>query len=494
MIEALVQGVQGLLQPVVLLSLVMGVVVGLVFGLIPGLSGMTFLALLIPFTFGMEPLQAMTVLLAGHAVVHTSGGLTSVLLNVPGKASSAATLIDGFPMAQQGMAGRAVSNVAVSSGIGGIIGAIVLIVSMPLLRPIVMSFGSPELFCMCILGITFIAAVGSGSMVKGLIAGMFGIVLSLVGLDSITATSRLAFGSLYLYSGLKIIPIVLGLFAVPQIIELIGTGSTIAKSGTIVEAKAGLWQGVKDVFIHWSLTLRTSIIGAVCGVVPGVGAEAAVWISYGHAKQTSKHPERFGHGSEEGIIGPEAANNSKEGGSLIPTLAFGVPGSAAMAILLGGFLVVGLDPGPLLIRDHLDICYAMIITLAVANFLGALLCVAATPLLAKVTVVPARILAPLMLVVVMIGAYLSKGNWLDIVATYVIGAVGYGMVRFNYPRPPLILGFVLGKLVERYLHLSLMTAGALFFLRPISIVIIVLTILGLLYMPILSLIKRRRKT
>ncbi|MFC1815354.1 tripartite tricarboxylate transporter permease, partial [Thermodesulfobacteriota bacterium] len=468
MLAALAQGVQGLLDPTVLLYLTGGSILGLIFGLIPGLSGMTFLALLIPFTFGMEPLQAMTVLLAGHAVVHTSGGLTSVLLNVPGTASSAATLIDGFPMAQQGMAGRAVSNVAVASGVGGIIGAIVLIVSMPILRPLVMSFGSPELFSLCVLGITFIAAVGGGEMIKGLIAGMLGIILSLVGLDAVTATARLAFGRLYLDSGIRIIPLVLGLFAIPQIIHLMATGGTIAKAGIVASSRVGLWQGVKDVFIHWSLTLRTSIIGAVIGAIPGTGAEVAAWISYGHAKQTSKHPERFGHGSEEGIIGPEAADNSKEGGALIPTLAFGIPGSPGMAILLGGFLVVGLDPGPLFIREHLDIVYAMIITLAAANALGAILCVVGAQYLARITIIPARVLAPLLLVVVIIGSYFSKGDWMDIIATFVCGALGYAMVRFDYPRPPLILGFVLGAMIERYLHLSLKTVGPLFFLRPIS--------------------------
>jgi TctA family transporter len=292
--EALILGVQGLLDPTVLIYLTVGGIVGLIFGLIPGLSGMTFLALLIPFTFGMEPLQAMTVLLAGHAVVHTSGGLTAVLLNVPGTASCAPTLIDGFPMAQQGMAGRAVSNVAVSSGVGGIIGAMILIASLPILRPLVRSFGSPELFSLCIFGITFIAAVGSGSIIKGLIAGMLGIILSLVGLDAVTATARLSFGSLYLDSGIRIIPLVLGLFAIPQIIHLMATGGTIAKGGSIVDAKAGLWQGVKDVFIHWSLTLRTSIMGALIGAIPGTGGEVASWLAALSARRRPIIPKKAG--------------------------------------------------------------------------------------------------------------------------------------------------------------------------------------------------------
>jgi len=481
MVEALMQGLAGLIQPSVLLYMTVAVVLGLIFGLIPGLSGMTFLALMIPFTFGMEPLTAITFLLAGHAVVHTAGGITAILLNVPGTASNSPTLIDGFPMARQGKAGRAIGIAVVASGVGGVFGAIVLIVSLPILRPIVMAFGSPELFCLCILGITFIAALGTGSMGRGLVAGALGIILSLVGFDPVTASSRLAFGSLYLNAGIRIIPLVLGLFAIPQVVDLMVTGKSIARNGAMTTTGADLWEGIKDVFRSWSLTLRASTLGALIGAVPGGGAETAIWIAYGHAKQTSKHPERFGHGAEEGIIGPEAANNSKEGGSLIPTLAFGIPGSSGMAVLMGGFLVVGLDPGPLFIREHLDICYAMIGTLAISNIVGAVLCLAAAKHLARITFIPSRALAPLILVVIVIGAYLSKGNWLDVVATFAIGALGYGMARFGYPRPPLILGFILGGLAERYLHLSVKTVGTFFFLRPISVIIVILTILGLLY-------------
>ncbi len=486
------QGIQGVFQPMVFLYMIGATFIGLVFGIIPGLSGMTFLALLIPFTYGMDPLMAMTVLLAGHSVVHTAGGITAILLNVPGTAACAPTLIDGYPMAQQGKAGRAIGIAVMASAVGGLFGAVVLIVSMPIMRAIVMAFGSPELFFLCVLGITFIAAVAGDSLTKGLISGALGLILSFVGFDAVTATARLTFDSLYLNSGVRIIPLVLGLFALPQVIDLMASGGAIAKDATMIKVGSDMWEGVKDVFRHWGLTLRTSAIGALIGAIPGVGAETAIWIAYGHAKQTSKHPETFGFGAPEGIIGPEAANNSKEGGALIPTLAFGVPGSSGMAVMLGAFLVVGLDPGPLFIRDHLDICYAMIITLAIANVVGAAFCLAFTKYMAKITIIPARILAPLILILVVIGAYLYKGNWLDIVATFVIGALGYAMVRLSYPRPPLIIGFVLGALLERYLHLSVKTVGGLFFLRPISLVIIFLTILGLFYNQISAAFRRAK--
>jgi len=481
MIEALLEGLSGVLNPVVFLYMVGSTIIGLIFGLIPGLSGMTYLALLIPFTFGMNPLLAMTVLLAGHAVVHTAGGITAILINVPGTAANAPTLIDGFPLARQGHAGRAIGVAVTASGVGGVIGGIILVLCIPFLRAIVMAFGSPELFFLCVLGITFIATVAGKSLLKGLISGIIGIILSLIGFDAVTATARLTFGSLYLNSGIGIIPIVLGLFALPQVIELMSTGKSIAEDKPMATIASDIWEGVKDVFRHWSLTLRASLIGALIGAVPGVGAETAIWIAYAHAKQTSKTPELFGHGAVEGIIGPESANNSKEGGALIPTLSFGIPGSSGMAVMLGAFLVVGLDPGPLFLRDHLDICYAMVFTLVLANIIGALFCLFSARYLAKITIIPSRYLAPLILVLIVIGAYLYRENWLDIIATFVIGIIGLGMVIFAYPRPPLILGFVLGKLVERYFHLSVKTSGNLFFLRPLSLILIFLTIIGLFY-------------
>ena len=493
MFEAFVLGFQGLLHPVVFVYMLGSTIIGLTFGIIPGFGGMTFLAMLIPFTYGMTPLLAMTTLLAGHAVVHMAGAISAILINVPGTASNATALLDGFPLTQQGHAGRAIGASVTASAVGGLFGAVVLIAAVPIMRILVMSFGSPELFFLCFLGITFIATVAGDLPVKGLIAGALGIILSLVGFDAVTATTRLSFGSLYLDSGVTLIPLVLGLFAIPQVLDMMATGSAIAAKGeTVTTATSDIWEGMKDVFRHWGLTMRTSTIGALVGAVPGLGAEAAGWISYGHAKQTSKHPETFGQGNVEVLIGPGAAENSKEGGALIPTLAFGIPGSPGMAVMIGAFLILGIDPGPTFMKNHLDVCYAMVITLALANIVGAVMCLATAKYMAKITTIPSRIMAPLLLVVVVIGAYTYKGELLDVLATFVFGAVGYVMIRFHYPRPPMMLGFVLGALAERYLHLSLKTVGGLFFLRPIPMVIIVLTIMGLFYNQMMSVIRRLR--
>ena len=491
MIEALFQGIQGLLHPMVAVYMLGSTIIGIVFGMIPGLGGMNFLAVLIPFTYGMPPLMAMTTLLAGHSVVHMSGQISAILLNVPGTASNATALLDGFPLTQQGHAGRAIGAAVTASAVGGLFGAVVLVAMMPVMRIVVMSFGSPELFFMCFLGITFIATVAGESPAKGLLTGMVGICLSLIGFDAMTATARLTFGIMYLDSGIPLIPLVLGLFAIPQVINMMASGrSIVAKGETVTTPAADIWEGIKDVFRHLGLAMRTSGIGALAGAIPGLGAEAAGWMSYGHAKQTSKHPETFGHGNVEGLIGPGAAENSKEGGALVPTLAFGIPGSAGMAVMLGAFLVVGIDPGPMFMKQHLDICYAMVITLACANVLAAILCISTARYMAKVTTIPSRIIAPLLLTVVVMGSYNCRGNLLDVFTTFVIGALGYIMMRTAYPRPPLILGFVLGALCERYLHLSLKTAGGLFFFRPLSMVIIALTVIGLFYNQIMSVSRR----
>jgi putative tricarboxylic transport membrane protein len=490
MFEALIQGVQGLLHPIVLVYMLGSTMIGIVFGMIPGLGGMNFLAVLIPFTFGMPPLLAMTTLLAGHSVVHMSGAISAILVNVPGTASNATALLDGFPLAQQGHAGRAIGASVTASAVGGLFGAAVLVAAMPVMRIVVLSFGSPELFFMCFLGITFIATVAGESPAKGLLTGLLGVSLSLIGFDAMTATARLTFGIMYLDSGVPLIPLVLGLFAIPQVVNMMATGRSIVAGDIVTTPASDIFEGIKDVFRHFGLAMRTSGIGALAGAIPGLGAEAAGWMSYGHAKQTSKNPELFGRGNVEGLIGPGAAENSKEGGALVPTLAFGIPGSSGMAVMLGAFLVVGIDPGPMFLKQHLDICYAMVITLCCSNVLAACLCLSTARYMAKVTTVPSRIIAPLLLTIVLMGSYNCRGNGLDVVATFVIGALGYIMMRLGYPRPPLILGFVLGALCERYLHLSLKTSGLLFFLRPISMVIIALTIIGLFYNQILSVSRR----
>jgi len=492
MFELFLQSIGGLFTPSLMIAMFGAVMLGIIFGILPGLGGMTFLAILIPFTFEMDKLMAICVLLSGHAVAHTSGGITAILLNVPGTSVNAPTLLDGHPMAQQGKAGRAIGNAVMASAVGGVIGGIVLLLVIPVLRPIIMHVGSPELFLLCILGITFIATLSSKSRIKGLISGSFGLVVSFIGMDYVTGTSRLAFGSLYLADGLKMVPVVLGVFALPEILKMMATGRTIAKAGTIETAKADILQGIKDVFIHWWLLLRGSAIGVFVGIVPGIGSEVAVWVCYAHAQQSSKNPEMFGKGSVEGIIAPEAANNSKEGGALIPTLGFGIPGSGGMAVLMGAFLMLDIIPGPSFLSQNMDLCFSMVGALVIGNIMAAVICLVAAKHLAKVAFTPSRVLAPVIFGVLVLGAYVYRTTTLDIVTLLVFGVFGYLMARFDFPRPPFILAFILGHLAENYLHLSLKTVGLSFVGRPASLLLSCVFVFVIILPFIKYLVKKRK--
>ncbi|MFC1893458.1 tripartite tricarboxylate transporter permease [Chloroflexota bacterium] len=494
MFEEVFSGLAAIFQPTVLLFMLMGIGLGLLFGLLPGISGVTGLAILIPLIYGMEPQLALAFLMAMYAVCYTGGSVTAILFNIPGTGPNAATLLDGFPMTQKGHAGRALGNALTASGLGGLVGAVALALLIPAIRPVVMAFAAPESLFLAILGISFIAALGSGSMVKGLIAGGLGITIAFVGTQPTSGIPRYAFGTAYLLDGIPLIPLALGLFAVPTVIRLINTGGAMAQvSSRASTTTSDIIQGIKDVFIKWWLFLRCSVIGTLVGIVPGVGGETAIWIAYGHAKQTSKYPERFGTGFEEGVIAPESCNNAKEGGGLMPTLAFGIPGSAAMAVLLGAFLILGIQPGPMFLQEHLDIAFTLVGSLVFANIIGAAICLVGAPWLSKVAFIRGHLLAPLMLLFISVGAYAVRGNIVDVVLAFGLGALGIAMDRYGFSKPALFIGYVLGGLAERYFYISYSAYSWTFLLRPITLGIIAIIVLGLSSGPIGNLLRRLRR-
>jgi len=455
--------------------------IGLIIGIIPGLGGNLGLALLIPFTFGMSPAAGFAFLLGMHAVVQTGSPIPAILFDTPGAGPAAATCIDGFPMAQKGEAGRAMGAALAASGVGGVIGAICMALTIPVVRPIVLAFGPPEFFMMAVLGLTFISLMSGDSLMKGLVAGGIGLIISFVGMDPQTGVLRFTFGQLYFYDGINIVTVVIGLFAVAEVITLVIKGGSIAHTKPADVKAAGVWQGFKDTFIHWNLVLRCSLIGDVIGMIPGLGGDAASFIAYGHAVQTSKHPERFGKGAVEGVLAPESANNSKEGGALIPTLAFGVPGSSGMAILLGAFMILGVTPGPEMLTKNLNLVFSMVWVLALANIIGVLLCLLFVGYLAQITFIRVSIIIPFILTFGLLGSYLTHGNFGDILVTLVTGILGYAMKVFDYPRAPLILGIVLGEIAENTLHLSLNLFGLAFLLRPGTIILMLLVVASIIY-------------
>jgi TctA family transporter len=435
-----------------------GIVLGLVIGMLPGIGGLGGLALLIPFTHAMDTHTALAFLIGMWAVTATSDTIPAILFGVPGAIGSAATVLDGHPMAKRGEAGRAFGASFMSSIVGGLIGAVILAVAIPILRPFMLAIGTPELLAVCILGLTLVASVSQGNVLKGLIVALFGVLLAAVGDEAQSGQLRWTFDDLfegYLSDGVPIECIALGLFAVPELIDM-----AIARTNSgSVQRLRGLFseqmRGVRDVLQNWKLVLNSSTLGVVLGSVPGMGAAVIDWIAYGSAARLVKGAaETFGRGDVRGLIAAESANCSREGGALIPTLAFGVPGSPSMALLLGAFLAHGIAPGPKLLDTELNLTYTLVWSLALANVVGAGICFLSANPLARVATLRAGILIPTVLAVCFVGAYQGSKSYGDLVVLVAFGILGWTMKRHGWARAPLILGFVLGKLIEKYLFIS----------------------------------------
>ena len=480
MIESMLAGLQQVLTLKVMGLMVIATFIGNFFGAVPGLGGNIGLALMIPFVFGMDPFLGLAFLLAMHSVVHTGGSIPGILFAIPGTGPTVATIIDGYEMTKRGQAGQAMGAQLAASAFGGVIGAFVLALFIPLLRPIALTFGSAEVFMLIVFGMTFIVVISRESIPKGFSAAAMGLLLSTVGLGAHTGIGRYTFGQLWLWDGVHIVTIVLGVFAFAEMIALGARGrkAKIAE-GEVEMTWAQLWEGTVAVVREWWLAIRTAVIGCFIGIIPGLGGDAATWICYGHAVQTCKNNENFGKGDIRGVIGVETANNSKEGGSLLPTLVFGIPGSSGMAILLGAFLILGIVPGPQMISKNLDMVWGMVWVMVIANIFGALTLYPLSRFMGKLVYIRGSILIPAIMVLASVGAYLIRGFWQDVVMALVFGFLGYGMKRFSFPRAPLILGFILGELAEDYLHKALGVYGLAFLKRPVVLVLLGLVILSL---------------
>lgn len=479
-----------LMDPDRLMFLAAGCLMGLVLGIVPGIGGLAGTAMLLPFTFNMDPYSAFALLLGLGATTATGDPIPAILFGVPGGAASAATVLDGFPMAKRGEAGRALSAAYMSSLMGGIFGAALMAVTIPILRPVMLFIGSPELLAFSVLGISMVAVLSGSAPLRGITAGCFGVMIAMIGSDPQSGTMRWTFDSLYLWDGLPLTPLLLGLFALPELCDLLITRAAIAAGFERSDVYKGQWQGVKDCFRHWWLILRCSWIGGGIGSIPGISASVVDWLAYGHALKTEKGASQtFGKGDVRGVIASESSNNAKEGGALVPTVAFGVPGSATMAILLGAFLIHGLVPGPEMLTKNLDITYAMVWSVALANILGAGLCYAFSPQFAKLATLRFSLILPAVLGIIYIGAFEATRQWGDLHALLFFGLLGWLMKQFKWPRPPLVLGVVLGDSIERYLFISIERYGVSWFARPVVAVLFILAILGLVR-PLLQDVRR----
>jgi putative tricarboxylic transport membrane protein len=451
MFDSALSALQSLAQPSLLLMLLVGVAAGLVMGLIPGLGGTGAVAILLPVTFGMEPAQAFALLIGALAVVHTSDTVSAVLLGAPGSASASVTMLDGYAMARRGQAKRALSLAFLSSMAGGIIGALGLTLAIPLARPLVLSFASPELFMLSVLGVSLAAVLSRGNVVKGVLCGLLGLLLGMVGTSPTTAEERFTGGSLFLGDGLSLVAVALGIFGLAEIATRVGQRRT---SRNLVTLGGGWGAGIREWLTHWTQVIRGSLIGIWAGVLPGVGATAGTWLAYGQAVATSKDKRTFGKGDPRGIVGPESANNSVEAGDLIPTLLFGIPGGVPSAMLLGMLLTYGIQPGPSIVTEHLDLMYLIIWCFAIASVIGAFLCFLGTPTLAKLTKVPFAVLGPGLLVIMLLGAFQGEAQIGDLWVMILLGAIGWVLKATDSPRAPFLIGFVLAIPMERYYYLT----------------------------------------
>jgi len=478
-----------------LLFLAMGVFVGVLFGIIPGLGGATAIALLLPLTFGMAQEQAIILMGGIMGAVSAGGAVTAILLNTPGTAPNAATCFDGYPLTQQGRAGLAIGAAATASAVGGIFGLIILTIVLPVAKTIVLWFGPPAFFMLGVLGLTSLT-VSSGNMLRGLIAACIGLFIGFIGYDEIGGTARYTAGSDFLWDGLSIVPVLIGLFAIAEMMSLYVKGGSISKAGSTTRIRiSDTFAGFVAVFKNLRCVVGGAVIGTLIGAVPGVGGVVASFLSYSFAVQTSKDKENFGKGDIRGVIAPEAANNAKDGGGLIPTMAFGVPGSAEMAIFLGVLILHGIDPGPMLLIEREYIIFVLILTLLGATIISCSFIFFAAYYLVRIAYINSYYLIPSVIAVSMVGAYALHNSIGDVFVAAVFGLLGYLMIRFDYPRITLVIALVLVSLMERnYTQAMMMFQGQWtgFFADKTALVLLMLSVFAL-SIPLLQGIFKRKE-
>ena len=461
----------GLFTTTAIFYLLFGAVLGLVVGILPALGGAAGLSLMIPFIFGMDPPSAMAMIIGMLATVTTGDTITSVLLGIPGSASSQATVLDGFPLAKQGQGARALSAGFLSSLLGGLFGAVLLTATLQVARQVVLWFGMPEILMMILFGVASVAALSGRSLAKGIAICAFGMIVSSIGFAPASGEERLTFGSFYLYNGLPLIATVIGVFVVPEIVDLVRQNRSISDRPSL---GAGTRQGITDVLRNKWIVLRSASVGSLIGAMPGVGGAVVDWIVYGQTVRAAEDKSQFGKGDIRGVIGVESSNNAVLGGALVPTLLFGVPGSGSTALLLSALIMLGVQPGPSMVGADIGLTYTMIWSLAIANIVGAGLCFGLARHLAKITMIPFVWIAPFLIVAISFAALQVNRDPRDLFLVLIFGAFGVFMRRFGFSRPAFLIGFVLQGNLERSLYQTSQIYDFWSFIsRPIVLILLV---------------------
>ena len=457
----------------------MTTIIGIVIGVLPGLGATTGAALLLPFTLTMPPVHAIAVLATIYVSATFAGSITAILINTPGTSAAAATTFDGFPLAQKGQAGRALGIAVISSTFGGVVSVIVLCFAAPLLARVAYEFRPPEYFALTVFGLSMLASISAGGAVKNLIGGVFGVWLSTIGAERVTAIERFMFGNYELYEGLGFVPVMIGLFAMSELL----VQSKIANQAVeFVKMKAVQLPSREDYKKIWKTVLRSSGIGTFIGILPAEGATVASMIGYSEAKRWSKNKEEFGKGSIEGIAGAESANNAATGGAMVPTMVLGIPGSGTTAIILVGLMVHGLRPGPYLFTEQVYSVYQIFGSMLAANIMFLLMGLYAAKLFARISLIPISLLWPIVFALSVIGAYALNSSLLDIWIVLIFGVVGFFARRFGFAVAPIAVGLILGKMVEVNLQNSLKIFNGEWWqilTQPLAVFFLILAFLGL---------------
>jgi putative tricarboxylic transport membrane protein len=478
-----------------ILGLLVGVIGGMVVGSLPGLSATMAVALLIPLTFGMSPVSGLVMLTGLYTSAVYGGSISAILLHTPGTPSSAATALDGYEMTKKGRGLEAIGISTISSMFGGIFSTVALLFLAPPLSVISLKFSAPEYFLIAVFGLTIIASLATDSVVKGLLSGVFGLLIGLIGTDILTGFPRFTFGFSQLESGISLVPAMIGLFSLSQVFTQLETINDKGKV-KIDKIEGRVLPSLSDMKKITPVIFFSSIVGLIVGMLPGAGGDIGSWVGYNEAKRFSKNPEKFGTGCIEGVAAPEAANNAVTGGALIPLLVLGIPGSAVTAVLLGGLLIQGLIPGRDLFTAHASVTYSVIIGLLFANILMGVIGLLAAKHIVKVTTISSKILIPTIVVFSLVGSYAINNSMFDVYLMFAFGLIGYVMKKTGFHPAPVVLAIILGPLAEggfrRTLVMSKGSLSAYLFSRPISIVLMLMIVLSIVSPVLIKMIRAKK--
>ncbi|MGS4946529.1 tripartite tricarboxylate transporter permease [Meridianimarinicoccus sp. RP-17] len=477
MIDTALVALDSLFDPMRLAALFAGMLVGGVFGMLPGLGGVAAVSILLPFIYYLDDYSGLAMLLGAVSIVYTSDTITSVLLGAPGSPASAPTAIEGHALAKQGQAARALGVGFLASMVGGLVGSLVLFFAIPIAGPIVLMLSTPELFMLALVGLFFASSMIGKDLAKGLAAAALGVLLGVVGPAQAAADFRFTFGQVYLLDGFSLTIVALGLFGVAEVISMLAAGGGISHQ----RMEVSHWgAGFRDFWANKWLVLRASLIGVLGGFVPAVGASASTWVAYGHAIRSTKDKSKFGKGEIRGVAASEGANNATVISDLVPTLLFSVPGGPAAAIFLGALFSFGYYPGPRMITQNPDLMFLIVWSVALSSIVGAALCFAVTPMLARLTRIPFAIIAAPLVLIMVIGAYQATSTMGDIFMLFTLGALGWLMKHGGWPRAPALVGFVLSGPMEQYFWLTNQIHGWTWLTRPGVLVIASIIVIPLL--------------